>query len=158
MCWYKKLYLYNLLWFPFWFLNYCMSSLKAWLTFVGLWEASCHAAVHCLTHFSSGGSADVLAVVSCASPCGCRPGWPSASTKSSLVLVMAVSSLQPWQRWPLHGPRSLGEFLVLLFSSMCFMISMATSLHLGLYDNDLVMALICCLLGSIFIVITWHVV
>jgi hypothetical protein len=38
----------------------------------------------CLARFGSSGAVDVLAVTSYASPCGCRPGWPSTSTKSAL--------------------------------------------------------------------------
>jgi hypothetical protein len=144
MCCYKKLHLYNVCWFPFWFFNYCISGLKAWLIFIGSWEASCMwlCLVHCLARIGSGGAADVLAAASRASPCGCRPGWPLASTKSTLgacnggeftATVAAVASFStPWFRWV----SSSHCLIYVLYDSMA---TAATVAVVWLYDNDLVM-------------------
>jgi hypothetical protein len=76
---------------------------------------------------------------------------------ASLVLAVA-SSPQPWQQWPLPRPRDLGVFLVLPVSSTCSMIAslwaLVQDIVVWFYDNVLAMALICWLLGSIFVVIT----
>jgi hypothetical protein len=62
------------------------------------------------------------AVATCASPCGCRAGWPVATLNLSLVLTMAAFS----------STGGLGEFS----SSPCLIYvlhdSMATRLDLGL--------------------------
>jgi hypothetical protein len=68
------------------------------------WFAWLLCLVHCLARLA----ADVLAATSCASPCGCRPGRPSTSTKSALgacnggefteTVAAVASSLTPWFR------------------------------------------------------------
>jgi hypothetical protein len=119
------------------FINLCWFSILSWitlLTFVNSWEASCGSAclVHCLERFGSGDAVDVLATGSCASPCGYRPGWPSASTNSTLgacnggeftAMVAAVaSSSTPWLRWVSISP----SLIYVLYDSI------ATSFDLGL--------------------------
>jgi hypothetical protein len=56
-----------------------MSGLKA--TFVGSWEASCGSAWSTALHVST---LAVLPRPPASLLCGCRPGWPLASSKSSL--------------------------------------------------------------------------
>jgi hypothetical protein len=72
------------------------------------WFARLLFLVHCVARFGSSVAADVLDATSCASPCGCRPGWPSTSTKSALgacsggeftaTVAAVASSLTPWFR------------------------------------------------------------
>jgi hypothetical protein len=44
----------------------------------------CLRLVQYVARSGSGGVADLLAAVLCASPCSCRTSWPSASTNSAL--------------------------------------------------------------------------
>jgi hypothetical protein len=69
--------------------------------------------------FGCHGAGQVLTMASCASPCGCRPGWPSVLTKSAFVASNGGDFTTTWQCWPLPRPPGIGEFLVLPVSSTC---------------------------------------